>query len=123
VLHRSLNKHRERRAITGSLYLLRFKSKGDYEQLLEVAEDWSAWPVLNNEEERTAFTIQAEIDEGDSAERNAEVDVAFRAASDFAVEGTVFKVERDHSAKNFLDPKRWKLRGYMTEGRWPRPDA
>lgn len=114
-----MNDHRNWREIEGNLFLLKATTKGGYELLREVADDWSAWPVRENEEERTAFTVEAQIEESGDAQLDAAVGAAFDAATDFAFEGAVYKVERDHSRRIFVSPKRWALRGYVTKGRWP----
>ncbi len=116
---RSLDHHRQRRGIAGNLCLLRFKSKGAYDKLLEIDDGWSLWPVRQNEAEKTAFAVEAQIDESADDARNLEIETAYNDATDFAVEGVVYKIERERSHKSFLHPKRWVLQGYITGGRWP----
>jgi hypothetical protein len=122
---------RGRRGPAGPLVFLRSKGQGEYEKLFEVADGWAAWPerqidgvddrvpVMQIEiEERADPAAEAQLAAVLKTPLEAEAAEAGATADSVAIEGTVYVIEREHTAVPTLEPRRWKLRAYSSEGRW-----
>lgn len=123
--HRSLNNHRAWRRIKGNLALLWAKGKGEFDLRLEVDTEWSHWPKQNEDEQDTTAYMTVEIGEtGDPARDNAIRDAVMGrdglpAATDYAVEGVVYKLMPKFTRAPTGEPRRWQLRAFLTQARWP----
>lgn len=125
---RPLDDHRAWRGIAGGLTLLRSKGQGQYEQIFEVTAGWSAWHDQSNRlgaDPDSVPVLVAQVEEPDDAVSAAALAAALAGggaadpADSFAVEGVVYQLEREHTVRPLASPRRWALRGYYTEGRWP----
>ncbi|HEY9286269.1 MAG TPA: hypothetical protein VIP46_22650 [Pyrinomonadaceae bacterium] len=121
---RRVDHHRRRRGPEGPLTLLYSQGRGEYEALFSIVDDWGAWYERDEEGTDKVPILLCEIDLTDDAERTAAILAALDgtaetpAATDIAVEGSVFKLELEHTKRPLGEPRRWKLRAYYTEGKW-----
>lgn len=124
-MRRRIDWFRRRRGPEGPLTLLYSKGGGEYEALFSIADGWGSWYERDEEGEDKVPILLCEIDLTDDAERNAAILAAMdgtsesQAATDIGVGGEVFKLELEHTKRPHDEPRRWKLRAYYTEGKWP----
>lgn len=124
---RRLDRKRIRGLGGATLALLFAQGKGTFTLRLEVTDGWFVEQEERNDirtRESTPYVL-LEIAETADPERNLSLKAAImgegaaRPATDFAVRKGVYKILPAFTERPLGEPRRWLLRGYLTEMEWP----
>ncbi|MBX6772693.1 MAG: hypothetical protein IRY83_13265 [Chloroflexi bacterium] len=101
----------------GPLRLLRARGGAEFETLLELASGWdvTALNIAMFDDAVPRREIRIAAREDPTAE--TQLVAALEAATDLAIDGRVYKLEKERTEEPFREPRLHILRGYYTDVR------